>query len=178
MLHPPWPPRDDRQNIRLPRRPRAPETARCQSSRVPPRPAVDQRQPAQHGFGLTELLVSCRANVGGRERGSRLLAARFPGARILSTSGYRVGILQSAAEIGLTPPVSLGKFRQLQGHYREIGSETLALNTLAARRHEPGGGEPDGAVSLKRNEAFDRALAKAPRPDQNRPPIVLQPGGD
>src|SRR6202030_3816325 len=118
--------------------------------------------------GLAKLLVSCRANVGGRERGSWLLAtrildARILDARILDARGRRVGILQSAAQIGLAPPVSLGKFRQLQRHYREIGSEALALNSLAARRHEPGGREPDRPVSLERNQAFDRALAKAPR---------------
>ena len=65
-----------------------------QGSRPLSRPATDQRQSAQHVDGLAELLVSCRANIGGRERGSRLrcrcIARRrtcFPACR------RRIGIL-------------------------------------------------------------------------------------
>src|SRR5712671_2545257 len=75
-----------------------------------PRPAADQRQPAQHVCGLAELLINRRAYVGGRERGSWLLATRILAARILATRirgarGHRVGILQSTAQIGLAQPV-------------------------------------------------------------------------
>src|SRR6202035_2969181 len=107
----------------------APRTRKRAPSKITPlpRPAADQRQPAQHVGGLAELLISRRAHIGGRQRGSWLLATRILAARIRGARGRRVGILQSTAQIGLAQPVSLGKFRQLHRHYREIGSETLAL---------------------------------------------------
>src|SRR5580704_13458138 len=72
------------------RPPKYPPTAPAPSTRkrgpakfMPlPRPAADQRQAAQHVGGLAELLVSRRAHIGGRERGSWLPATRILAGRI------------------------------------------------------------------------------------------------